>query len=393
MNIGEILTVTIIDDNNLGNGIAKVGDLPIFIRGALKDDKVKIKINGVYKKYLEAEILEFENKSFLHQKIECPYYEKCGGCDLLHIDYERENKLKEKYISKLFSEFNTSINYFNRFGYRNKITLHVRNNILGLYKKTTNEIVSIARCLLVSNKVKSLIDILKDIDLSSISEIVIREGKGILLSVKGSIKNKDIMKLVSLDYLISIYENDKLIYGEEYLTVPFGKYEFYVNNNSFLQVNTECAIALYEKVKEYVGRSDNLLDLYCGSATIGIYLSDICNDITGVEINKDSVRCGKKNIKENNTTNYDIILGSVDDISGDFDTVIVDPPRAGLSKKLIDYLNNSSSDKLIYVSCNPSTLKRDINLLDNYKIEDISLFNMFPSTEHIESVVYLKRKN
>ena len=130
MNIGEILTVTIIDDNHLGNGIAKIGNIPIFVRGALKDDIVKIKITGSYKKYLEAEIIEFKNKSSLHKKAECHYYEKCGGCDLLHIDYEREKELKEKYISKLFTDFNTNLNYFDRFCYRNKINLHVNNIIL-----------------------------------------------------------------------------------------------------------------------------------------------------------------------------------------------------------------------------------------------------------------------
>ena len=390
MNINEILKLEIIDDNHLGNGIAKIKDTPVFVKGALKGDVVKVRITGIYKKHLAGEIKSFIKKE-KREELLCPYYDKCGGCNLLHISYDKELDLKKKYIEKLFKK-DVNVISFERNSYRNKINLHVKDNTLGLYKEDTNEVVEIDKCLLVSDSINEFISYLKNIDLSKIKEITIKEGNGLLLSISGHISNSDIKDLINYPNLKSIYENDKLIYGDEYLETDFNDFKFYVNNNSFLQVNTACAISLYDKVKEYVGTCINLLDLYCGSATIGIYLNDICKNITGVEINKDSVRCGKKNIKENNISNYNLILEDAKDIEGSFDTIIVDPPRTGLSKGVIEYLNNSSANTLIYVSCNPSTLKRDIDLL-NYELKEITAFNMFPVTGHIETVVILERKD
>ena len=392
MNVGDIFEVKIIDDNYLGNGIAKIDNFPIFVSRGVTGDVLKIKITKVLKKYAYASIISFVSKDSREKDL-CPYFDKCGGCDLLHISYDKEIALKKEYIQRLFKDEPVAISFFDRFDYRNKITLHVKNKKIGLYKKDSNEIVEIDKCFLVSDNINKLMMFLKNMDLSKITEITIREGLGLLLSVTGSISNKNIKSLINYPNLKSIYENDKLIYGDEYLKVNFNNLNFFINNNSFLQVNTNCAISLYEKIKEYIGKSDRLLDLYCGSATIGIYISDICKNITGVEINKDSVLCGKKNIKENNISNYEIIRGDAKDIEGCFDTIVVDPPRTGLSKTVIDFINNSNCEKVVYVSCNPTTLKRDIDMLYNYNIKKMDIFNMFPATKHIEVICVLERNS
>ena len=131
----DILTVTIVDDNHLGNGIAKKDDLTIFVPQTTKDDVVEIKVNKISKKIANADVVKYITKSNNHQNVKCPYYDKCGGCDLLHIPYDREKELKEKYIKKLMKDFDLSIVSFNREKYRNKVTLHVSNNSLGYYKK------------------------------------------------------------------------------------------------------------------------------------------------------------------------------------------------------------------------------------------------------------------
>ena len=242
---------------------------------------------------------------------------------------------------------------------------------------------------MLDNDINKLIAILEKIDLNKIKEIVIKKGEGLLLSITGSINNNDLETIIKNKKVKSIYQNDKLIYGDKYLKVKLGNLTYNVNNNSFFQVNSKCAEKLYNYIKDNVESTNNLLDLYCGTGSIGIYLHEKADFITGIEINKDSVICAKKNIENNNIKNYKIVNSDASNIKGKYDTIIVDPPRSGLSKKVIDILNKSSASKIIYVSCNPSTLKRDIELLKNYDLKDINIYNMFPATKHIETVCLL----
>ena len=391
MKLNEEIIVTIVDDNHNGNGIAKVNDFPIFVQRAVKDDVVKIKITDLNKKYAKGIVISYIKRSNDVIKVNCPYYEECGGCDLLHISEEKENDLKKKYISRLFNSYPSSINFFDRFGYRNKVTLHVKNQKLGFYKEKTNDLIEISKCLLLDDDINYLIKSLKKIDLSLIKEIVIKKGNdGLLLSIKGKLNNKDMLSLTKLTKLISIYQNDKLIYGKKYIINSLNNIKYNINQNSFFQVNNECAYALYEQVKKYVKSCDKLLDLYCGTGSIGIYLSDICKEVVGIEINDDSVRCAKENIVNNNIKNYKIIKADASSLKEDnYDVIVVDPPRSGLDKKVISTLNKIKPKKLIYISCNPSTLKRDINLLHEYKLLDLKVFNMFPCTGHIECICIL----
>ena len=392
MKENDILTITIIDDNHMGNGIAKKDDITIFVPKTAIGDIVQIKIEKVKKSIAEAKVIKIIERSIEYQEPKCPYYNECGGCDLLHISYEREKKLKENYIKRLFKDFDKKIISLDRGNYRNKVTLHVKNNNLGYFQKESNSLIKISHCLLLDNDINNLIKSLEKIDLSNITEIIIKKGEGLLLSVKGHIDDKDLKKIIKNKKIKSIYQNDKLIYGDDYLKIKIGNTTYNVNNNSFFQVNTKCATQLYDEIKEHIDNSNNLLDLYCGTGSIGIYLHEKANLITGIEINKDSVKCAKENIKQNNIKNYEIINSDASNIKGKYDTIVVDPPRSGLSKKVINILNKSNANGIIYVSCNPSTLKRDIELLDNYNLKDISIYNMFPATKHIETIVVLERE-
>ena len=174
-----------------------------------------------------------------------------------------------------------------------------------------------------------------------------------------------------------------MVYGDSFIVSSLGNVKYFVNHKAFFQVNSECCYHLYEEIKKSV-LGNSLLDLYCGIASIGIYVSDVCDRVVGVEVNPESVRCARKNVRANNIDNYEVILGDASVISDSFDTIVVDPPRSGLSREVISNINSMRVKRLIYVSCNPSTLKRDIELLGNYDVISIKGFNMFPCTKHVE---------
>ena len=393
MKINDIYELTIIDDNHLGNGIAKIENKTVFVPQIIKGDIVKVQIEKISKNIAHAKVIDLIKKSNNHQKVLCPYYNECGGCDLLHISYEREKELKEKYIKKLFKNYNKNIISLDRTNYRNKVTFHVTHEHLGFYKKETNELIEVKNCLLLEKEINDIIPVLNQIDLTNVTEITIKKGtKDILLDIKGKITKDDLNTLINSKQISSIYQNDKLVYGEEYIKTKLGTITYNNNNNSFFQVNTKCAKELYDKIKNSVEKCESLLDLYCGTGSIGIYISSEAERITGIEINKDSTICAKENIKENNIKNYEIINSDASNIKKAYDIVIVDPPRSGLSKEVIRILNESKTKQIIYISCNPSTLKRDTELLTNYTITDMDIFNMFPGTKHVETIMILERK-
>ena len=168
---------------------------------------------------------------------------------------------------------------------------------------------------------------------------------------------------------------------------------------SFFQVNTDCAIKLYKKVLEYLepNKNDNILDLYCGTGTIGIFVSEYSKSVTGIEINESAIKNAWENAKRNNIKNIEFICKdsskAVKELTGKYDKIIVDPPRAGLDINTINFLNNSASKRIVYVSCDPVTLARDLNLLkEKYIVEEITPVDMFPYTHHVECVVKLSLK-
>ena len=192
----------------------------------------------------------------------------------------------------------------------------------------------------------------------------------------------------------SIILNGKKIFGNDYIIININKYKYAVYPNSFFQINTNMVNKLYDKVKEYAGKCNTLLDLYCGAGTIGIYLNDNFNSIKGIEVNKDAIVSANLNKEINNINNISFECKKASEIDKiTEDVVIVDPPRGGLDKITIELLNNCNSKRIVYVSCNPITLARDINLLkDRYELKDMTLFDMFPNTKHVECVCVLKLK-
>lgn len=389
--------------DNKGRGICFVNNKITFVENALPGEDVEIEIISEKKKYNEAKVLKYNKISNDRACINCKYYGICGGCDLLHMDEEKELEFKLKKVSDILKKFGgidtkiTEIISPNTYNYRNKATFQVDNK-LGFFKKRTNDLIEVDNCLLVDNRINELIKKIKEFDLINIEQIIIRVSRNeIMIIIKCIGKIDDRFIELNVD---SIVLNKKGIYktikGPGYIIEELGDYKFIVQPDSFFQVNSKAAKLLYDKVLEFADLKGNekVLDLYCGTGTIGSYISKYVDSVVGVEVNKYAVEDAIKNKKLNHIRNIDFICSDANsiDLSG-FDLVIVDPPRSGLDNKTINYLLNINPKKIVYVSCDPVTLARDLKILmDKYTIRDVSLVNMFPRTEHVETVVKLEKK-
>lgn len=396
-----------------GRGIIRDGKI-VFVENALPGELIEYKILKEKKNLVEAEAIDIENESIDRCKPNCKYYKDCGGCNLLHMKYESTLKFKENKVKEIMDKFlgeDVKINKIlyskNNTNYRNKATFHVDNKI-GYYKNNSNEIIEIDECNIVDKGINEILKSIKEnISLHNIYEIIIRKSKYtndsmVILKINNKTDENQIIKTLK-DKVTSIilYQNKKYktIYGQNKLVEKMNDFVFQMSEDSFFQVNTEMSIILYEKVLDYINpnKDDNVLDLYCGTGTIGIFISRYCKKVTGIEINESAIRNAIENAKLNNIQNIEFICKdsskAVLELKNEYDKIIVDPPRAGLDKNTIEFLKRSNTKRIVYVSCDPVTLARDLNLLkENYNIEEITPVDMFPHTHHVENVVLLSNK-
>ena len=389
-----------------GRGISRSSGKVYFIENALKDEDVSITLLKEKKKYCEAKLKEISNISKDRTEAKCKYYNVCGGCQIMHIKEEKQEEFKKEKVEEIlkkFLKYNKDVNdivFSKNFNYRNKVVLHIKDNKLGFYKNKTNELIEIDKCLLLNPVINDLISYLKNyIELKDIEKITIKVGNKtneVMLIIDGSIAYyKKLLEIV--DVLII---NEKVMTTKDYITSYIGNKKYIIKKNSFFQVNYDISTRMYNKVKDVIvkEKSKNVLDLYCGTGTIGIYISDVVSKITGIEVVSDAIEAANTNKKINNVENIEFILGKVEDkldfiSNNNIDTVIVDPPRSGLHKKVIPILEKISPKTIIYVSCDPITMARDINLLsNNYELVEVTPYDMFPNTYHVETVCVLKKK-
>lgn len=389
-----------------GRGISRSSGKVYFIEKALKDEDVSITLLKEKKKYCEAKLKEISNISKDRTEAKCKYYNVCGGCQLMHIKEEKQEEFKKEKVEEIlkkFLKYNKDVNdivFSKNFNYRNKVVLHVKDNKLGFYKNKTNELIEIDKCLLLNPVINDLISYLKNyIESKDIEKITIKVGNKtneVMLIIDGSIaKYQKLLEIV--DVLII---NEKVMTTKDYITSYIGNKKYIIKRNSFFQVNYDISTRMYDKVKDVIvkEKSKNVLDLYCGTGTIGIYISDVVSKITGIEVVSDAIEAANVNKKINNVENIEFILGKVEDkldfiSNNNIDTVIVDPPRSGLHKKVIPILEKIIPKTIIYVSCDPITMARDINLLsNNYELVEVTPYDMFPNTYHVETVCVLKKK-
>lgn len=395
-----------------GRGIGYIDDKIIFIDNTIPGDKVIIKIKKIKKKYCEAIVEKFLEYSKDRINPICSHFNKCGGCDLQNINYENQLLFKENKVKEILTRFANipnnkikSIIYTldNNFYYRNKITFKVQKDI-GMYSKNSYNLVPIEKCYLVNKKTNEILNIIKqNINLDNISQIVIRNSeynKQVMVIFEGN--DFDINNLSQINSEVdSLYikmgNQYKLISGVRALEEKLGNYLFKISPDSFFQVNSRTCIKLYDKILEYGNFKGNeiVLDLYCGTGTIGIYISRFVKKVIGYEINKYAIDDAIVNIKNNLVDNASFVCGSselsFEKVTDEIDIIIVDPPRSGLNDKTIQGIFNVKPCKVIYVSCDPITLARDLKILQEYyDVIEVTPVDMFPSTKHVECVCLLK---
>jgi len=392
--------------DHYGRGITSINNKICFVENALPGEEVEIEIVNEKKNYLEAKVINYIKKSTNRVDNICPYSNVCGGCNLNHMSYEDENKFKEEKVKDLVSKFSKldkslvkEICYDKEFNYRNKVVFHIKNKKLGLYKNKSNDIVEIDNCLLLDDKINSFIPKLNELVLvNDIEEITIKvsnDSNNSMIVIRGVVNNllniKDLFDVVVV--------NKEVISKDDRILTNIGDYKFLLSSEAFFQVNKYVTEKLYDEVLDNIKKykSHNVLDLYCGTGTIGIYVSKYVDKVFGIEINKMAVEDANKNKELNNINNIEFKSGKVEhiieEVKEKFDTIIVDPPRSGLDTNTINNIFRINPDTVIYVSCDPTTLSRDLNTLkENYNIKYIKPFNMFPRTYHCESIAVLERK-
>ena len=444
----KIYVVDIIDNGIEGEGIAKIDNFTIFIPGAIMGEKVKILIVKVLASYAYGKIIEKIEKANKRVEPDCTTYKRCGGCNLRHIDYDETLNIKAKTVQNLVEKtlrnkikVDTTLGMGNPYHYRNKAQYPVGigkdgKPVIGVFAKRTHEIIPMEKCLIQDERVEKVakftFEFVKKNNISIYNEktqkgilrhIVIKIAKQteeimVILVINGETL-KDEEKLVEV--LINKFPNIKTIvkninkkntnvilgdknvsiYGDGYVIDILGEYTFKISPLSFYQVNPVQAEALYnigvEEAK--ITKEDVVFDLYCGVGTISIFMSKYAKKVYGIEIVEEAIEMAKENARINNIKNTEFIAGDVQLILDDLinkkniipDIIMIDPPRKGLDKISIEDILKIKPKKLVYISCNPATLVRDLATFEGlYNIKKIKPVDMFPFTSHVECVCLLK---
>ena len=393
--------VTINKVDNKGRGIGYTSGKIVFVKNALPGEIVTLKNIKEHKKYITADIQNIVKKSELRNIPKCPYYDSCGGCNLMHlgIDYQEEYKEKKvKEILKKYANIKENVKFIKNnkeLYYRNKVTLKVKNSEFGYYNDETHNFIKVNNCLLVNNKINEFIK--SNVIKINNGELVIRVNyqDELLINIR-SAEDVSILNDINKYNVVGVVLNDKVIYGTSFFYDYIGDFRFKVSYNSFFQVNNYMASNIFMILKSNL-KGKNLLDLYCGVGTLGLSLKDNFESIYGIEKIENAIIDAKENALINNCHNAHFYAGDTYEVLKDinvlFDTVIVDPPRSGLNEETRNLIIKLKPDKLCYVSCDPFTLARDLNILNEfYDVEKINALDMFPNTYHVECVCILERK-
>lgn len=446
----EEYEVEIIDNGYNGEGIAKIDGFTVFVPNAIKGEVVKILIVKVLSSHAFGKILEIEKKSKFRQEIDCATYKRCGGCDLRHIKYEQTLKMKQNAVQALVNknlknkiEVKETLGMENPFFYRNKAQYPVgvnkdRKPIIGVFANRTHEVVPIKNCLIQNPKseaiAKFILEFIKEKNISIYNE---KTGRGFFrhIVIKVGIKTNEIMCIFVINGKKFPYEDELVeklkqnypeiktivkninmkntnvilgqeninLYGNGYIEDVLGEYKFKISPLSFYQVNPKQAEKLYNLGIEMakVSKEDTVFDLYCGIGTISLFIAKYAKKVYGVEIVEQAIKDAKQNAKINNIENVQFIAGDTKIVLEDLiykkgiiaDIVIFDPPRKGLDNNSINNILKIKPKKIVYISCNPATLIRDLALFEKlYEVKTIIPVDMFPFTKHVECVAVLNLK-
>ena len=443
--------VEIIDNGYEGEGIAKIENFTIFIPNSIKGEKVRILIVKVLKSHAFGKVLEIIKTSEYRKESDCETYKRCGGCDLRHIKYEETLRMKQNAVQSLVNKtlenevkVEETLGMENPYNYRNKAQYPVGLDkegkpIIGVFANRTHEIIPIKECLIQNKKSENLAKfVLEFIKKNNISVYNEKTTKGLVRHIvtKIGIKTNEIMCIIVINgrnipkekelvsEILKAFPEVKTIvknintkntnvimgkeninlYGDGYIKDKLGDFVFKISPLSFYQVNPIQAEKLYNIAVKgaEISKDDVVFDLYCGIGTISLFMAKYAKKVYGIEIVEDAIKDAKENSKLNNIKNSEFIAGDVEIVLDDLinkkkiipDIIMVDPPRKGLDNKSINNILKISPKKVVYVSCNPATLVRDLKSLEEkYEIKTIKPVDMFPFSKHVECVALMGRKD
>ncbi|MBC2397496.1 23S rRNA (uracil(1939)-C(5))-methyltransferase RlmD [Clostridium tetanomorphum] len=433
---------------NEGGGVGKIDDFTVFIPQAIKGEKCKVKIVKVNKNFAFGKLLEVLQPSLNRVQPICPIYNRCGGCQIQHISYEGQLEFKRQKVKDVLSRIGkidvnveSVIGMKNPYRYRNKVQLPVgkdEDNVkIGFYAQRSHQIIDINNCFIQDEIADKVIALTKEwMQKYNIEAYNEEKHKGIVkhIMIRKAFKTNQIMIVIiarnnelpykkefinimveNIEGLVSVIQNvnskktnvimgDKNItlWGKDTIVDYIGNFKFNISPLSFFQVNPIQTEILYNKALEYADLNGNeiVFDAYCGTGTISLFLSQKAKKVYGVEIIKEAIDNAKINAKENNVNNAEFIVGKSEEIIPKLihkgikaDVVVVDPPRKGCEKSLLEEIANMKPKRIVYVSCDPSTLARDLAILKDlgYNTEKVQPVDMFSQTSHVECVVLMSR--
>lgn len=414
LKIDEIYEAIITSLENEANGVCKINGMVVFVPKTLVKEKVRVRITELKKNFARAKVVEILEPSKKRITSKCPYYEECGGCNLRHQSKEENLKFKKekvknalKRIGKIDVKVDDCVPCFKDDHYRNKISFKVENDRIGFYAEGTYQLVDVKSCLLAENEINNCLSVIRSYikeHKNKIKSVTIKHGNAkdeILIDIY-SLSNDDIKildYLTVIDDVKTVIYNDKIVYGKGFINQISNGLMFYCSSKAFFQINDVQTEKLYQIVLDNakLKPSDIVLDLYSGTGTISCIISSYVKEVIGVEIVSDAVLNAKENLKINNINNVRFICGDatkeISKIKDKIDVIIVDPPRKGVDRKAISIMKKMLPKKIIYVSCNPVTMARDLSYLtDLYDVKKVVPVDMFPNTAHTECVSILKIK-
>lgn len=414
--IDEIYETEVTALENEASGVCKINGIIVFVPKALVGEKIRVRVTEIKKNFARGKIVEILIPSSNRVKSKCPYYEECGGCNLRHqIDKENLKFKKEKVenalkrIGKLDVKVDNIIPSLKEDNYRNKVSFKIEDDRIGFYGEGTYQLVDVEYCLLAEKDINKALKVIRQYikeNKNKIKTITIKYGNAaneLLIDIY-SLSEKDIEILdyltTNISNLKTVIFNDKIIYGTGYIKEISNGLMFDVSAKSFFQVNSMQAEKLYNlAVKLADLNKDNIvLDLYCGTGTITSIVAEHVKKVIGIEIVEAAILDAKENLKINNINNVTFICGDaakeISKIKENIDVIFVDPPRKGIDRKAIAIMKKILPKKIIYISCNPVTMARDLSYLsDLYDVKKVVPVDMFPNTSHVECVCLLEFKN
>ena len=442
--------VDIVDIGQGGVGIGKYEGFTVFVEGGLIQDKVKVRINKSKKNYAVGDIVEIIEKSpFRVDRICSDDLKDCGGCQIQELDYNKQLELKTNEVKQVISrigklenvEIHETIGMQSPCRYRNKAQFPIQNingsTAIGFYKKKSHDVIPTDMCVIQHDINDKIIKIIKTyIQAYNVSIYNETTHTGVLrhLVTKVGFTTNEVMvvlvangtNLPHLNELASVLKENilgfktlvlnvnkaktnvilgkenKVIYGNGKINDYIGDLVFDISTLSFFQVNPVQTEVLYNKALEYaeLKENDTVFDIYCGIGSISLFLAQKATKVYGIEIVEDAIKDAKINAKLNNLNNVEFYVGKAEEVVPKMysegktaNVVVVDPPRKGCDEKVLDTIVSMKPDRVVYVSCNPSTLARDLAYLDErgYKCVEIQPVDMFPHTMHVETVAKLRR--